>query len=214
MLFICYERNGADRCQLCSQKQEQIFKVRFDDGLKCKCCTACLRVHPFLMSYLGPCREPETAVEKVVEQCGLAKFMGDAGLTDYDPLVVVMHLVAVEVEGLRLSLKCPKGRKTWCEAMRTLHEDGSLENNPFIPCRTCDHAFEPVIDEKLLALFLPWYEFQDVQDLIAIHRCPACGGQIAAERTKRYEGDMHTPEPGSVQDDCEWAQLLLQHSGL
>lgn len=172
------------------------------------------RLPPQILSYLGTCREPESAAEIVVEQCGLAKLMGDSGLTDGDPLIAVMHLVAEEVRGLRLSLHDPKGRATWCEAMQTLQDYSSLEHNNLIPCRTCDQAFEPVIDDNLISLFLKWYDSQDVEDLLAIHRCPACGGQIVAKRTKKYAGDMHTPEPGSVDDAREWAGLLLQHTGL
>src|ERR1700687_2375040 len=92
------------------------------------------RIPPEIGAYLGPCREPESAAEKVVEQLTLGKMMGDAGLIDYDPLVVVMRLVAEEVEELRLSLKGPKGRRAWCEALRMLQEGhGSLGHNTFLP---------------------------------------------------------------------------------
>jgi hypothetical protein len=167
------------------------------------------------MEYLGPCRQPVTVAENIIEQCGLAKFMGDAGLTDFDPLIKVMHLVAEEVEGLRLSLAKPKGRKAWCEVMTRLQEDDSiLEHNLFIPCRSCDQAFEPVVDDRLLKVFLAWYRSFAVSDLLAIHRCPACGGKLAAKRTKTYRGDFHTPAPGSPASDEQWAELLLQHTGL
>lgn len=172
------------------------------------------RIPPQIAAYLGPCREPDSPAEKVVEQCGLAKLMGDERLTDYDPLVVVMHLVTEEVEGLRLSLKKAKGRKAWGAAMTILQKGHQLEHNTFIPCRTCDQAFEPVIDDELLTLFLTWYESHNVQDLLTIHRCPQCGGRLKAVRTKPYKGDMHTPEPGSVENDEEWAESLLQHSSL
>ena len=61
------------------------------------------------------------------------KIMGNAGLTDFDPLVAVMHLVAVEVEGLGLSFKVPAsgrvspdGIEVWCEAMQMLQKDTSI----------------------------------------------------------------------------------------
>jgi hypothetical protein len=172
------------------------------------------RVPDSIMAYLGPCREPSSAAEKVVEQCGLGKMFGDAGLTDYDPLVVVMRLVAAEVDGLGRSFtKRGKGRKTWLEAMTMLQEDnGTLEHNTHIPCRYCNMAFEPVIDETLLALFLVWYESDATEDLLAIHRCPACGGVLKAKHTKPYEGDFHTPAPASVVSDDAWVEELLAHS--
>jgi hypothetical protein len=163
-------------------------------------------------AYLGSCRKPETPVEKVIEQCILGKQMGDAGLTDFDPLITVMNLVADETRGLRLSLNGPKGRRTWCEAVAELQVNKSLEHNRFIPCRSCDQAFEPVIDDALLDLFLPWYWSRNVLALLAIHRCPACGGQLKAKCTKKYHGDMHTPAPGSISSDEEWARQLLQYS--
>ncbi|MFH1417983.1 MAG: hypothetical protein ABII12_06840 [Planctomycetota bacterium] len=149
------------------------------------------------------------------EQCGLAKFMGDAGLMDYAPLVVVMHLVAEEVRNLELSLDQSEGRKVWLEALEMIQDgEGCLEHNTFIPCRTCDQAFEPVVDEKLLTLFLTWAETYSTEDLLAIHRCPACGGQLGVKRTEKYEGDMHTPAPGSIASDEEWDEVLLQYSRL
>lgn len=169
---------------------------------------------PEILAYLGPCRQPDTLVEKVVEQCGLAKFTGDAGLTDFDPLVVVMHLVTEEVLGLCRSFQKKAARSAWCEALRTIQSGGSLEHNSFIPCRRCDQAFEPVVDEELLRLFLTWYRKQTIEALLAIHLCPSCGGSIRAERQKTYCGDMHTPEPRSIADDEEWAYQLLKHSDL
>jgi hypothetical protein len=168
-------------------------------------------IPPEIRAYLGPCREPESAAEIVVEQLTLGKLTGDAGLTDYDPLVVVMGLVAEVVRELGLSPKGRKGRKVWCEAVQVLQDhDSILEHNTFLPCRWCDQAFEPVIDDKLLALFLAWHESAATEDLLALHRCPACGGQLAAKRAKKYDGDGHTPPPGSVASDEEWAELLLR----
>lgn len=172
------------------------------------------RLPPEILAYLGPCREPETLAEEVVEQCQLAKFAGEAGLTDYDPLVVVMHLVTAEVIGVCRSFKKKMARTAWCEALRAIQKSNSLEHNSYIPCRACDQAFEPVVDEKLLKLFLAWYRSGTLEALIAIHRCPACGGFLRAERQKTYRADMHTPEPRSIVDDEVWANELLRHSGL
>jgi len=172
------------------------------------------KIPPEIMAYLEACLEPDSPAEIIVEQCGLGKLMKNAGLTDYDPLVAVMALVAEEVRGLGLSLKPgDKGRKVWCKAMRMIQDgDGSLEHNTFLPCRTCDQAFEPVIDNHLLTLFLTWSTSDKPEDLIAMHKCPSCKGQIVAKRTKTYQGDMHTPDPGSVNCDAEWAELLFQHA--
>ena len=158
-------------------------------------------------------RKPDTgATKKVVEECGWAKFTDSVGLTDYDPLVTVMHLVTREVRKLGLSPKGPKGSQVWREAMEILQRDtGILEHNKLIPCRTCDEAYEPVVDDTLLRLFLAMEKSCTPKNLISIHRCPACGGQIAAKSTKKYEGDMHTPSPGSVEDDLEWANTLMRH---
>lgn len=169
------------------------------------------RIPSEILSFLGPCREAESATEKIVEQCGLAKLMGE-GLTDNDPLIVVMNLVAVEVRGLGLSLYEPEGRKTWCEAMHELQGNYYLEHNTLLPCHRCDQAFEPVIDEALLTLFLSWFKKQSTKTLLSIHLCPACGGQLAAKRTKQYKGDYHTPAPGSCSSGEDWAETLLQYS--
>src|ERR1700681_903970 len=108
------------------------------------------RLPDMIGDYLGECRPARTAVEKVMEQCGLAKFMGDWGLTDFDPLIVVMTLMTEEVIGLRLNLKKKHGRKVWLAAMAALQEgDAYLEHNETIPCRWCDKAFIPVIDDGL-----------------------------------------------------------------
>jgi hypothetical protein len=172
------------------------------------------RIPREIRAFLGPCQEPESPAERVVEQCGLAKLMGDAGLTDYDPLVVVMHLVAEESRGLGFSLDAPEGREVWCEALTALQATSELEHNAFLPCRTCDQAFEPVVNDTLLALFLTLEKYHRARDLVALHRCPSCGGCLTAKRTKQYRGDMHTPTPGTVTSDLAWAEALLQHSEL
>jgi hypothetical protein len=172
------------------------------------------RVPRLLADYVGPYREAKTLTEKVVEQCGLGKLMHDAGLTDFDPLIVVMRLVTEEILCLCPSLDRPKTRSAWCEAMRTLQQENHyLEHNRFIPCRFCDSAFEPEIDDDLLTLYLKWHDSQRLDDFLAIHRCRGCGGQLKALQTRKYKGDMHTPTPGSVQDDREWQYRLL-HQGV
>lgn len=172
------------------------------------------RIRSMVAAYLGPTCEGASRVGLVVQRCRLGKMLLDVGLTDFDPLVVVMHLVAVHVRRLGLSLATANGRQVWREALRIVQEDnGVLEHNTFLPCRTCDQAFEPAIDDVLLELFLAWDESGAVGDLLAIHRCPACGGRLRAKRTMRYQGDVHTPPPGTVKDDGEWARRLLQHSG-
>jgi hypothetical protein len=170
-----------------------------------------------ILEHLGPYREVETPVEKVIEQCNLAKLEGDWRLSDYDPLVVVMDLVTEEVRGLGLSPKGPKGSAVWIESVTKLQEPDvvvDIEQNRFIPCRTCNRSFRPSIDRNLLKLFLGWQATGTVEDLIAIHRCQRCGGTITELEHKTYEGDWHTPEPGTVADDREWARELLSHSGL
>jgi len=160
-------------------------------------------------------RTPQEIAEKIVEECGWGKITGSLGLTDGDPLVVVMYRVAQKIRNRGGSFEKAKARKVWCRALTMLQEyDDTLEHNTFIPCRWCDQAFEPVIDDRLLTLFLRWYNSSDSTDLLAIHRCPACGGQIGAKRTKPYHGDMHTPQPGSVENDDAWVDLLLKHSSL
>jgi hypothetical protein len=168
-----------------------------------------------IAAYLGPCEESETIVEEIVEQCSLAKLTDDGGLTDYDPLVVIMSVVEEKVRGMGFALTTQEGRKAWCDVLTELQDNsGMLEHNTSIPCRSCDQAFEPVVDDTLLTLFLAWHNLRRVKDLLAIHRCPSCGGKISAKRIKKYEGDMHTPKAGSVTDDFEWAEQLLQFHGM
>ncbi len=173
------------------------------------------QIPPEIRAYLGPCREPRGLVEKVIEECGLAKLTGDSGLTDFDPLVVILTLVTSEIEGRGKSLDEPRVRRAWCEIVqRVQNDEAGLDHNSFLPCRFCDQAFEPVVDETLLALFLAWHRHGGTANLLAIHRCPACGGTLAAKETRQYEGDMHTPEPGHERTDEEWVALLLQHAEL
>ena len=169
------------------------------------------RIPPDILGYLGPCRQPRGLVEKVIDQCGLAKLEGE--LTDFAPLVVVMEMVTEEFH--RKSFDDPKVRKAWCRVIQRLQEDTSiLKHNAFLPCRRCDQEFQPVVDERLLALFLAWHETRSTKDLIAIHLCPACGGMIGAKITRTIEddndGDFETPAPWSIADDEEWAERLLE----
>lgn len=170
------------------------------------------RIPPEIMAYLGPCREPETVGEELVEQCSIAVMFEPGSLTDCAPLVSVMSLVVTEMENLGLSPRGPKGSRGWLDAMQIIQEDRQLmdiAHDPTIPCRWCDQAFEPVIDKTLLKLFLTWFNSRLVADLLAIHRCPACGGKLKARKTMRYSGAGYTPAPGSVEDDEEWAERLL-----
>ncbi|MGO9097916.1 MAG: hypothetical protein ACLP9Y_00165, partial [Mycobacterium sp.] len=154
-----------------------------------------------ILPYLGQYREPETPVEVVLEQVGLTKEFGGAVLSDFDPLVVVMELVTREVRELRLSPRGPKGGQVWIDAMTELQAgDGShgrrIAHNRFLPCRTCDRAFRPEINHQLLNVFLAWSASRSAEDLVAVHRCHACGGTITELEAKVYEDDYHTPEPG------------------
>jgi hypothetical protein len=153
--------------------------------------------------------------DEIAQACGWDKLTGRRGMDDFIPLVVVMVRVAQRIEERGGSFKKSKARWVWCEAMRVFQEDNSLlEHNSCIPCRTCDQAFEPVIDDALLTLFLAWHESCGLDDFLAIHRCPTCDGTLKAERTVQYEGDFYTPPPGSVADGKEWAERLLEHTSL
>lgn len=101
----------------------------------------------------------------------------------------------------------------WCEAVRIMQDEDTLEHRTFIPCRQCNKQFLPVIDEMLYTLFFRFLQTQRVEDFLAMHRCPNCGGSLLAEMTTTYAGDDHTPAPGSVADDREWAMRLLEKSG-
>jgi hypothetical protein len=173
------------------------------------------QIPPQIMQYLGPCREPRGIVEKIIEQIRLAKCMGGGGFTDYDPLLFVMYVIGQEIEDHGGTFDKPKARRVWCKVLAHFQADGNdLEHNTFLPCRYCDQAFLPVIDEKLLTLFLAWYESQTDDNLLAIHRCPACGGTLEVVRSKTYKGDWHTPAPRTVHNDEEWAVALLSHVSL
>jgi hypothetical protein len=165
------------------------------------------RIPPEIMGYLGPCRQPRGFVEKVIDQCGLAKLEGELG--DFEPLIVVMALVTEEFH--RKSLDDPKVRKAWCTVIQRLQEDASiLEHNKFIACRRCDQEFEPLVDERLLTLFLAWHKTRSTKDRIAIHLCPACGGTIEAKATRKYDEDSNASYLRSVEDEDEWADTLLE----
>jgi ribosomal protein S27AE len=153
----------------------------------------------------------ESLAEQIHERCYFAK-QKQSALTDYDPLIVVAALIFREISNLDLDWTEPSVRKAWCTALDGLQKSGSLDHNPFIPCRFCNQAFEPVVDENLLRLTLDYYETQDLGTVLKIHRCPACGGVLKAIRTKTYTEDMHTPESGTIQDDEQWRQHLLRHA--
>jgi len=42
MLFTVIEKKANEQCQLCLHEKETVVKVRFADGFRVKCCTACL----------------------------------------------------------------------------------------------------------------------------------------------------------------------------
>ena len=175
------------------------------------------RVPAAVLPHIGAYREPLTPTEIVLEQVGLAKEFGEGGLSDFDPMVVVMELVAEEVRALRLSARGPKGGQVWMEAMEELQQGGVIlqtEHNPFLPCRTCDRSFRPQIDRQLLALFLVWSDSRAPADLVAIHQCGECGGTLTELESKSYTGDAHTPAPVFVGTDEHWAEQLLEVSGL
>jgi hypothetical protein len=168
-----------------------------------------------IFPYLGAYHEPETPVEVVLEQVRLAREFGGGVLSDFDPLVVVMELVAQEVRGIRLSPRGPKGGQVWIEAMSELQEDRLLGvgHNRFLPCRTCDRAFRPEINRQLLKVFLSWSASRSAEDLVALHHCQACGGTITELESKIYKDDYHTPEPGFEGTDEKWSEKLLHVSG-
>ena len=133
-------------------------------------------------------------------------------LVDYSPLVAVMHLVALEIQRRGYSFDQPKARRIWMDILADYqHPWVSSDHNQQIPCRFCDQSFKPVINEVLFSTFLQWYEIRLDENLIAIHRCPSCGGSITATKTRTYTGDFHTPEPGSIDNDGEWAENLLEY---
>ena len=161
-------------------------------------------------------RKVEEIAEDIVETCSWRKMtQSPPYLVDFAPLVVVMARLAAIIEERGGSFDKPKARKVWSEAVKMAQDDNydSLEHNRWIPCRSCDKSFEPIIDDTLLSLFLAWYKHMSTQNLLAIHRCPACGGSLKAKRTKHYDGDYHTPAPGSVDNDEAWGGNLLEHHG-
>lgn len=143
----------------------------------------------------------------IVESLLMRKMMGER-FVDFDPLVVVMAAIAEEI-GEEKMRGDPVSRRIWLQAVSQLQESSSLEHNRFIPCRTCDVAFKPVIGDRLLDLFLALWPKHDTNDLLAIHRCVACGGSLEAIRSKKYVGDHFTPPPGTVSNDHAWASALL-----
>lgn len=155
-------------------------------------------------------RTSQEMADEVVERLRWGKLTGSLGLTDFDPLVYVMYHAARAFKEGRLRHK-PKAREAWCEAIRMIQEDVALDHNPCLPCHKCDTAFEPVVDDKLLDLFLAWFDSFSNEALLAIHTCPACGEQIGALRTKKYKGDMHTPTPDSAKSPEHWAEILLEN---
>lgn len=156
-------------------------------------------------------RKAEEIAYDAVDDCIQGKFDGELGLLDFDPLIIVMNRVAEVIHSRTGSFDQPEHKEAWLLALEEIQVGEGLEHNNYIPCRRCDQAFEPVVDETLLDLFLKWEKSGAPADLLAIHRCPDCGGQLKAKRTKQYKGDWHTPEPGSIDDDRKWAEYLLRN---
>ena len=153
-----------------------------------------------------PKRRSEFA-EKVVERCSMVKL--DGGLLDFAPLVAVMELVTEEF-GTK-SFDEPRVRKAWCRVIEAFQaENDLLEHNSFIPCRRCNQEFEPVVGEKLLTLFLKWHKTRAPKALVAVHLCPACGGQIEGKQVRTRKEDVDGLEPGTVDDDEAWADSLVE----
>lgn len=154
----------------------------------------------------------EMVANQAIDAVAREKMQGD--LTDSAPLVSIMYLVADEIGKEELLALQERACKAWCEAMKQIQEGVLiLEHNEFLPCRWCDQAFEPVVDEDLLLVFLVWYEehHSGTEAFLALHRCPACEGKIKAKQVKTYMGDMYTPKPGSIENDEWWADKLLEY---
>jgi len=149
--------------------------------------------------------ELEFHVDKIVELCELEKFTGSY-FTDYDPLISVMSFLGHEVRDTGVSLDSDVGCYLWKAALEKLQGSSIMQHNSCIPCRKCNKEFDPVIDNTLFKLFLKWFRDDTTDDVLAIHCCPDCGGRLIAESTRIYSGDMHTPPPGEIDDDEEWAE--------
>jgi hypothetical protein len=160
-------------------------------------------------------RSSHIIADKIVEALSWQKLSGGGVFTDYDPLVVIMYHVARKIENRGGSFDKPEARTVWLKAVEALQEDNLLlEHNDHFPCRYCSLEFAPVIDERLLEAFLTWYRSMSTENLLAIHRCLNCGGQIRARHTKVYTGDFHTPAPGTVEDDDAWCESLFEHASM
>ena len=144
--------------------------------------------------------------DDIVDRCNGEKF--DGCLSDFDPLVVVMEVVA-DIIGQKRLRENPKARQMWIRVMEHFQKDGDLEHNTYIPCRYCDTSFEPVVDDELLDLFLNWLESNQTEQLLAIHRCATCGGKLKSLRSKKYVGDEFSPHFQMIDDDDEWRDSLL-----
>lgn len=128
---------------------------------------------------------------------------------DFTPLITLMLLVADEIDVENLVK--PKGQQVWQMVVQAFQEDHmGLSHNSFLPCHCCDQAVQPVIDDTLFRLFLRWYQARNWRNLVALHQCPKCGGEVRPKKTRTYEGDTYTPPPGSVKNGREWAKRLLE----
>ena len=154
--------------------------------------------------------ELEFHVDRIVELCELEKFTGSY-FTDYDPLISVMSFLGYEVRDTGVSLDSDVGCYLWKAALEKLQCSPAMQHNSNIPCRKCNNAFAPVVDDTLFEMFLKWFRNDTTDNVLAIHCCPDCGGRLIAESTRSYDGDMHTPPPEKINDDEEWAEHLTSY---
>ena len=99
-------------------------------------------------------------------------------MIDFAPLVVIMSRVAEMIVRRGGTFDKPKALKVWSEAISMVQsvDCDSFEHNTFIPCRSSDQAFEPVVDEVLVTLFLEWY---------GRHVCPKSARDSPVPRLRR-----------------------------
>ena len=166
------------------------------------------QIPPEIAAHLGPTREPRGFVEKVIEQCHLAKLQDE--FQDFAPLAAAMELVMDEFESK--SFAKPNVRKAWCRVVQYLQDDDDiLEHNRFIPCRRSSQEFDPVVDNKLLEVFLIWYESRSSSDLVKIHLCPNCGGKVDALRSRERN---EVESESDFESDDEWADWMAEEYGM
>lgn len=145
----------------------------------------------------------ERLIECILAEC--------EDLDDYSPLVTVLSIATEEFLDAGGSFETPRARRAWINIMKWIRDEESSNHNSRLPCRFCDKAFTPRADNLFLTAFLEWYSTRETSKLIALHRCPACGGHLTALDTQKYEGDSNTPQPSTIEDDKEWVKRLLSN---